>query len=111
MTTETFNTTVTTVIAALERGYFSICDPTSLGPSEWTCLSCALLVVYSTEKESTLDRVRAEVIDPDPLPKNLTLFHHLVAIADNLNTHISPDQEGYQDWYLTLKKNFNIKVT
>ncbi|KAH9973463.1 hypothetical protein BGW80DRAFT_1252048 [Lactifluus volemus] len=119
MTTETFNAAVTTVVAALERGYFSTCDPTPLGPTDWARLSCALLAAvgrgyhrqYSTEKESTLDRVRAEVIDPDPLPKNPTLFHHLAAIADDLNTHIGPDQDGYQDWYLTLKKDFDTKAT
>jgi hypothetical protein len=119
MSTETFNAAVTTVIAALERGYFLSCDPTPLGPSEWARLSCALLAAvsrgyhrqYSTEKESTLDRVRAEVINPDPLPKNPTLFHRLAAIADDVSTHVGANQDGYQDWYLTLKNEFNIKAT
>ncbi|KAH9959392.1 hypothetical protein BGW80DRAFT_1449125 [Lactifluus volemus] len=105
MSTETFNAAVTTVTAALERGYFSTRDPTPLGPGDWARLSCALLAAvgrgyhrqYSTEKESTLDRVRAEIIDPDPLPKNPTLFHRLAAIADDVSTHIGTDQEGYQD--------------
>ncbi|KAH9957736.1 hypothetical protein BGW80DRAFT_1465613 [Lactifluus volemus] len=91
MSTETFNAAMTTVIAAVERGYFSSRDPTPLGP----------------QKESTLDRVRANVIDPDPLPGNPSLFHRLAAIADDLNTHIGVDQEDYQDWYLTLKNEFN----
>ncbi|KAF8483267.1 hypothetical protein F5888DRAFT_1775370 [Russula emetica] len=85
MSTETFNAAVTTVIAAIERGYYSTRDPTPLGPSEWAHLSCAILAAvgrgyhrqHSAEKENTLDRVRAEVIDPDPLPKNPTLFHRL----------------------------------
>ena len=119
MSTETFNAAVTTVIAALERGYFAARDPTPLDPSGWARLSCALLAAvgrgyhrqYSTEKESTLDKVRAEVIDPDPLPNNPTLFHRLAAIADNISTHIGVDQEGYQDWYLTLKNEFNTKAT
>jgi hypothetical protein len=34
-----------------------------------------------------------------------------VATADDLNTHIGVDQEGYQDWYLTLKKEFTTKAT
>ncbi|KAH9960221.1 hypothetical protein BGW80DRAFT_1256282 [Lactifluus volemus] len=119
MSTETFNAAMTTVIAAVERGYFSSRDPTPLGPREWARLSCALLAAvgrgyhrqYSTEKESTLDRVRANVIDPDPLPGNPSLFHRLAAIADDLNTHIGVDQEDYQDWYLTLKNEFNTKAT
>jgi hypothetical protein len=119
MSTEVFNATVTMVIAALERGYFTARDPTPLDPSNQARLSCALLAAisrgyhrqYNTEKEGILDRVRAEAIDPDPLPKNPTLFHRLAATADNLSTHIRVDQEGYQDWYLTLKHDFNTKAT
>jgi hypothetical protein len=117
-TAEDFTAAVTLVIAAIERGYYSSRDPTPLGPSEWARLSCALLAAvgrgyhrqYSTEKESTLDKIRAEVLDPNPLPKNPTLFHRLAAIADDINTHIGVDQEGYQDWYITLKKDFDLKA-
>ncbi len=117
--TDDFNTAVNMVTAAIERGYYAARDPTPLGPSEWVSLSCALLAAvgrgyhrqYSTEKESTLEKVRAEVIDLDPLPKNPTMFHCLASIADDINTHIGTDQEDYQDWYLTLKKDFNTKVT
>jgi hypothetical protein len=113
-----FTAAVTLVIAAIERGYYSSRDPTPLGPSEWARISCALLAgvgrgyhrQYSTEKETILDKVRAEVLDPNPLPKNPTLFHRLAAIADDLNTHIGVDQEGYQDWYIALKKEFNEKA-
>jgi len=119
MSTETFNAAVTTVITAIERGYYSTRDPTPLGTNEWARLSCSMLAAvgrgyyrqYSTEKESILDKVRAEAIDPNPLPKNPTLFHRLAAIADDIGTHIGVDQEGYQDWYLTLKNKFNTKAT
>ena len=118
MSTENFNATVTTVIAAIERGYYSTRDPTPLGTSEWARLSCTILAAvgrgyhrqYSTENESTLKRVRAETIDPNPLPKNPTLFHRLAAIADDINTHVGTDQEDYQDWYVTLKDEFNTKA-
>src|SRR5258708_6913049 len=117
--TETFNNAVNLIIAAIERGYYTSRDPTPLGPSEWARLSCAILAAvgrgyhqqYSTEKESTLDKIRAEVVDLDPLPKNLTLFHCLAAIVDDISTHVGVDQEGYQDWYHTLKNDFNTKAT
>jgi hypothetical protein len=119
MSAETFNAAVTTVVAAIERGYYSIRDPTPLGPSEWARLSCVMLAAvgrgyhrqYSTEKESILDKVRAEAIDPHPLHKNPTYFHRLASIADDINTHIGVDQEGYQTWYHTLKEQFNTKAT
>jgi hypothetical protein len=117
--TENFNAAVTTVIAAIERGYCSTRDPTPLGPAEWARLSCTLLAAvgrgyhrqYNKEQESHLDKVRAEVIDPNPLTKkNPTLFHRLAAIAGDINQHVGTDQEGYQDWYLTLKDVFTRKV-
>jgi hypothetical protein len=119
MSAETFNAAVTTVIAAIERGYYSTRDPTPLNTNEWARLSCSMLAAvgrgyhrqYSTEKESTLDKVRAEAIDLNPLPKNPTLFHCLAAIAEDIGTHVGVDQEGYQDWYLTLKNEFNAKAT
>ena len=60
MSTENFNAAVTTVIAAIERGYYSTRDPTPLGTSEWARLSCTILAAvgrgyhrqYSTEHES-----------------------------------------------------------
>jgi hypothetical protein len=81
--TENFNAAVITVIAAIERGYYSSRDPTPLGPTEWARLSCALLAAvgrgyhrqYTTEQESHLEKVRAEAIDPNPLTKNPSLFH------------------------------------
>jgi len=119
MSTETFNAAVTMVIAAIERGYYSTRDPTPLGTNEWARLSCSMLAAvrrgyyrqYSTEKESIPDKVRAEAIDPNPLPKDPPLFHRLAAIADDIGTHVGVDQEGYQDWYLTLKNEFNTKAT
>jgi len=65
---------------------------------------------YSTEKESTLEKVRAEATDPNPLPKNPTFFHRLAAIADDIGTHVGVDQEGYQEWYLTQKEKFIVKA-
>src|SRR5713226_2869877 len=119
VSTETFNEAVNMIIAAIKQGYYASQDPTPLGPSEWARLSCVMLAAvgrgyhrqYSTEKESTLDKIRAETIDPDLLPKNPTLFHHLAAIADDISTHVGVDQEGYQDWYHTLKNDFNTKAT
>jgi len=119
MSTETFNAAMTTVIAAIERGYHPTRDPTPLGASEWARLSCAMLAAvgrgyhrqYSIEKEGTLDKIRAETIDPNPLPKNPTLFHRLAAIADDIGTHVGVDQDGYQDWYHIQKEEFNRKAT
>ncbi|KAI0263896.1 hypothetical protein BGY98DRAFT_940108 [Russula aff. rugulosa BPL654] len=112
--TENFNAAVTTVIAAIEWGYCSTRDPTPLGPAEWARLSSVgrgYHRQYNKEQESHLDKVRAEVIDPNPLTKkNPTLFHRLAAIAGDINQHVGTDQEGYQDWYLTLKDVFTRKV-
>jgi hypothetical protein len=117
--TENFNAAVITVIAAIERGYFSMRDPTPLGPTEWARLSCAVLAAvgrgyhrqYTTEQEGHLEKVRAEAIDPKPLTNNPTLFHRLSAIACNVSDHVGVDQEGYQDWYLTIKEEFTKKAT
>ena len=118
-TTENFNAAVITVIAAIERGYYSSRDPTPLGPTDWARLSCATIAAvgrgyhrqYTTEHESLLEKVRAEAVDPNPLTKNPSLFHRLSAIASDVSDHVSSDQEGYQDWYLTLKKEFTEKAT
>ena len=40
---ESFNSAVTMVIAALERGFCSNRDPAPLGPSDWAKLSCAMM--------------------------------------------------------------------
>jgi hypothetical protein len=120
MSSETFNAAVITVIAAIERGYYSSRSPTPLSPTEWARLSCAVLAAvgqgyhrqYTTEQESLLEKVRAEAIDPNPLTKNNpSLFHCLASIADDVSQHVGTDQEGYQDWYLTIKEEFNKKAT
>ena len=117
---EDFNAALTTVIAAIERGYHSSQEPTPLGPTEWARLSCAVLAAvgrgycrqYASEQESQLQKVRAEVIDPNPLTKkNPTLFHRLACIADDIGTHVEPDLDGFRDWYITLKEEFNVKAT
>ena len=117
---EDFNAALTTVIAAIERGYHSSQEPTPLGPTEWARLSCAVLAAvgrgycrqYASEQESQLQKVRAEVIDPNPLTKkNPTLFHRLACIADDIGTHVEPDLDGFRDWYTTLKEEFNVKAT
>ena len=118
MSAETFNAVVTTVIAAIEQGYYSNRNPMPLSISGWASLSCTMLAAvgrgyhrqYSTEKESTLEKVRAEATDPNPLPKNPMFFHHLAAIADDIGTHVGVDQEGYQEWYLTQKEKFIVKA-
>lgn len=107
---EDFNTTLTVVIAAIEWGYHSSQEPTPLGPTKWAWLSGAVLAAvgqgychqYTSEQESQLQKVRAEVIDPNPLTTKIpTLFH----------THVEPDLDGFQDWYIKLKEEFNVKVT
>jgi hypothetical protein len=40
---ENFDAAVTTVIAAVERGYYPSRDPTPLNPRNWARLSCALI--------------------------------------------------------------------
>ena len=40
---ETFNSAVTTVIAAVERGYFPARDPTPLSPRDWARLAYSLV--------------------------------------------------------------------
>ena len=115
---EEFNAAVTTVIAAIERGYYPIRDSTPLATTEWTRLSCALLAAvgrgyhrqYTNEHENLLERVRAETIDPNPLPDNPTMFHRLSAIACDVSDHIGMEQEGHQDWYRTIKDEFSKKA-
>jgi hypothetical protein len=45
------------------------------------------------------------------LANNPLLFHWLLAIASDVSDHVGTDQEGYQDWYLTIKKEFTKKAT
>jgi len=66
---------------------------------------------FTTELDSHLEKVRAEAIDPNPLTNNPSLFHRLSAIASDIGDHVGTDQEGYQDWYLTIKKEFTEKAT
>ena len=119
-TTEEFNSALITVIAALERGYFSSLDPTPLAPAEWARLSCAVLAAvgrgycrqYSSEQEDYLQKVRAEVVDPKPLTKdNPTLFHRLASMAEHININIAPDVSDHRDWFLSLKEDFSVKAT
>src|SRR5712672_3484276 len=66
-----FNSAVITVIAAVERGYCSYRDPAPLGPSDWAKLSSALLAAvgrgyhrqYTPDQETALDRERSKAID------------------------------------------------
>jgi hypothetical protein len=57
-----------------------------------------------TAPETSLEKLRAETIDEDPIdPKYPTLFHHLAAMAEHLEHFIAPDLEDYQDWYFSLR--------
>ena len=90
ISTENFNDAVTTVIAAIEQGYYLTQDPTPLGPTDWAKLSCTLLAAvgrgylcqYATEYESLLEKVRAKAIDPHPLTtKDGDYYKRLAATA------------------------------
>ena len=118
--TESFNAAVTTVIASIECGYYPTRDPTPLDASNWARLSCTLIAAigrgynrqYATDQEANLGKARAEAIDADPLsPDFPTLFHRLAATAEDVAQHIKPGQEGYQDWYAHIKKDFTTKAT
>jgi len=43
ISTDSFNAAVTTIIAAIERGYCANRDPNPLDASDWARLSCAIL--------------------------------------------------------------------
>ncbi|KAF8489009.1 hypothetical protein F5888DRAFT_1638816 [Russula emetica] len=84
---DSFNSAVTTVIAAIERG-----------------------------QETALEKVRAEAADPNPiLSAYPTLFHRLGATAEevafNLGADAGESPDGYQEWYSTLKNRFARKAT
>ena len=67
---------------------------------------------YATDQDANLEKVRAETIDPDPLsPQFPTLFHRLATTVGDVSHHIGTDQEGYQNWYLTIKQLFMEKAT
>jgi hypothetical protein len=115
-----FHSAAITVISAIERGYFSDTDPTPLTATEWAKLSCTLLAAIGRGyarpellvKESILDKVRAEVVDPNPAnPNHATLYHRLTATADQIEISTGVDQEGYKDWYIELKKTFQEKAS
>src|SRR5580698_5165540 len=125
-TAESFNSAVTMVIAALERGYHPNRDPTPLKASNWARLGIDILAAigrgyhrqYTPDQEATLEKVREVATDPVPLSgAYLTLFHCLAATAEELGFHIETDakgqrqKEGYQDWYSTLKNTFTKKAT
>ena len=120
ISSESFQAAATTVIAAMERGYYPTRDPTPLSPSGWASLACTLMAAigrgyhrqYASDQDANLEKVRAGAIDPDPLSPQLpTLFHRLAATAGDVSHHVGTDQEGYQDWYLTIKKHFTVKAT
>ena len=121
---ESFNSAVTTVIAAVERGYGSNRDPNPLEPSDWARLSCALLAAvgrgyhrqYTPDQEAALARTRAQATDPNPLLDTYpTFFHRLGATAEQVAFTLEADSRedplGYQDWYSTLKDDFIKKAT
>ena len=117
-TTDDFNAALITVIAAIERGYYSSREPNPLGPTDWARLSCSVLAAIGrgyhrqdgVEQESELVKVRAEAIDPNPLINNPSLFHRMASIAEDIQIHISPDLNDYEDWYRTMKDEFSVKA-
>jgi hypothetical protein len=121
---ESFNSAVTLVIAAVERGFYSNRDPAPLGPSDWARLSSALLAAvgrgyhrqYTPDQEATLERARSGATDPNPLLNAYpTFFHRLGATAEevafNLQTDANEGLDGYQEWYSILKNDFTKKAT
>lgn len=121
---DSFNSAVIMVIAAVERGFCSNRDAAPLGPSDWARLSSALLAAvgrgyhhqYTPDQEAKLDRVRAGSIDPNPLQSAYpTFFHRLGATAEGIAFDLRVDSneglDGYQEWYSTLKNEFTIKAT
>jgi hypothetical protein len=121
---DSFNSAVNMVIAALERGYFSNRDPAPLGPSDWARLSSALLAAigrgyhrqYTPDQEAMLEKMRAGAADPNPLLSAYpTFFHRLSVTAEEVAFHIGTDAkegpDGYQEWYSVLKNNFTKKAT
>ena len=114
-----FNASLALVTTTIERGYFSSHDPIPLSATEWARLTCNVLAVigrgyhrqYSAEKDSQLEKARAEVIDPNPLPTAPTLFHRIASIADDISTHVGTDLPDYKEWYHVIKEDFTAKAT
>ena len=51
-------------------------------------------------------------MDPNPLaPDYPTLFHRLATTAEDVAQHIKPGQEGYQEWFASIKNDFTKKAT
>ena len=120
ISSEVFNSAATLVTAALEQGYYHKREPTPLSATNWANLACSLLAAvgrgyccqYSDNKNSTMEKVRAEATDPNPLGKKFpTLFHRLTATVEHLQTHLAPDHEEYSEWYSSLVDTFNKKAT
>ena len=121
---ESFNSAVITVIAAVEHGYGSNRDPAPLEPSDWARLLCTLLAAvgrgyhrqYTPDQKAALARVRAQAADPNPLLGAYpTFFHRLGATAEQVAFTLKADSSeepiGYHDWYGVLKKDFTTKAT
>jgi hypothetical protein len=121
---DSFNSAVIMVIAAVERGFFSNRAPAPLGSSDWARLCSALLAAvgrgyhrqYTPDQETKLERARAGATDPNPLLSAYpTFFHRLGAtaeeVAHNLEIDAREGLDGYQEWYSTLKTDFNKKAT
>jgi hypothetical protein len=118
-TTATFNLAVNAIISSLDKGYTLTAVRLPLSSKEWAKLSCKLLAAIEKgyrrtcylEQELVTERAKVEAIDPIPIgPRYPTLFHRIAAMASDIETHISTDQEGYRDWYITLKRNFEQKA-
>ncbi|KAI0285881.1 hypothetical protein BGY98DRAFT_1092709 [Russula aff. rugulosa BPL654] len=112
LSSESFNAAVITVLAAVERGYYPARDPTPISARDWARLACSLVAAIgrgyhrqnSQTNESTLEKVRKGLIDPNPLASQYpTLFHRLSAMAEHLEFCLSPDLDNYQDWYGYLR--------
>jgi hypothetical protein len=119
ITTHDFNSAVNVVISTIDKGYTPVAYPVPLSPSEWARLSCKLLTAVGRgyrrtsdlESEQVIDKAKAEAIDATPLgPKYPTLFHRIAVTASDIETHVSTDQDGYKEWYVTLKETFNQKA-
>ncbi len=68
------------------------------------------------DQEASLEKVRAEAVDPKPLLNAYPMFfHQLCATAEELVSMVEVDArespDGYQDWYSTIKSDFTKKAT
>ena len=108
LSSESFNAAVLTVLAAMERGYYPARDPTSLDPRDWARLACSLVAAIgrgyhrqsTLGNEALLEKVRAELKDPNPISSEYpTLFHRLAVMGEHLGFCLSPDLDNYKDWF------------